>query len=75
MSESFLKRRMGFERGHPLILLDSLDYIFGAYVVAWMLRLTPFNLQYFAIACVMTVPVHMVANFAAYYLKLKKNPW
>ena len=27
--ESFIKRQSGMERGHPLFLLDHLDYIFG----------------------------------------------
>ncbi len=70
---SFIKRRMGFERGHPLVLLDTLDFVFGAYLAAWIL--IPINVKYLAIACVITPPMHIIANIIAYLLKLKKNPW
>ncbi|MFH1403515.1 MAG: CDP-2,3-bis-(O-geranylgeranyl)-sn-glycerol synthase [Candidatus Altiarchaeota archaeon] len=70
---SFIKRRMGFGRGHPLVLLDSLDYIFGSYMAVWIL--VPVNLQYLAVACIISPPMHIIANIVAYMLKLKKKPW
>jgi CDP-2,3-bis-(O-geranylgeranyl)-sn-glycerol synthase len=73
LTASFIKRRGGFRRGHPLILLDSLDYVVGAYFFAWLI--VPVNLQFLAVACIMTVPLHITANFVAYFLKLKKKPW
>ncbi|MFC2162899.1 CDP-2,3-bis-(O-geranylgeranyl)-sn-glycerol synthase [Candidatus Altiarchaeota archaeon] len=70
---SFLKRRMGFDRGDPLIILDTMDYIVGAYFFAWMI--VPVNTTYLVLAGLLTIPFHTIANFVAYFLKLKKNPW
>ena len=71
--KSFFKRRMGIESGQPAPLLDQLDYIFGAFILAWLI--VPINLEYFAIVVFITVPLHLFANFVAWLLKLKKVPW
>ncbi|MDD5111035.1 MAG: CDP-2,3-bis-(O-geranylgeranyl)-sn-glycerol synthase [Candidatus Altiarchaeota archaeon] len=71
--KSFFKRRMGIESGMPAPLLDQLDYIFGAFFCAGLI--SPVNLEYFAIVVIITVPLHLVANFVAWLLKLKKVPW
>ena len=71
--KSFFKRRMGIESGRPAPLLDQLDYIFGAFFCAWLV--SPINLEYFAVVVIITVPLHLVANFVAWLLKLKKVPW
>lgn len=71
--KSFFKRRMGIESGQPAPLLDQLDYIFGAFFFAWVI--TPINLDYFALIIIITVPLHLLANFVAWLLKLKKVPW
>ncbi|MBM3309808.1 MAG: CDP-2,3-bis-(O-geranylgeranyl)-sn-glycerol synthase, partial [Candidatus Altiarchaeales archaeon] len=67
--KSFFKRRMGIESGQPAPLLDQLDYIFGAFFFAWLT--VPINLDYFAIVVIITVPLHLLANFIAWLLKLK----
>ncbi len=74
--ESFIKRRSGLDRGHPLFLLDHLDYIFGAFLFGWIVL--PYNtigLDYLLIACILTVPIHFMANIFAWKVGLKKNPW
>lgn len=73
MVESFIKRRSNLERGHPLFLMDHLDYIFGAFFMAWLVL--PVDLGYLLIASFLTVPVHFIANIIAWKFKLKKNPW
>lgn len=74
--ESFIKRRMGFGRGHPLLLLDQLDYIFGAFMFAWLaVPYKVIGLDYLILASAVTVPLHMFASVVAWALKLKKNPW
>ncbi|MFH1126121.1 MAG: CDP-2,3-bis-(O-geranylgeranyl)-sn-glycerol synthase [Candidatus Altiarchaeota archaeon] len=71
--KSFFKRRMGIESGRPAPLLDQLDYIFGAFFFSWLI--VPINLDYFALIVIITVPLHLLANFVAWLLKLKKVPW
>jgi CDP-2,3-bis-(O-geranylgeranyl)-sn-glycerol synthase len=71
--KSFFKRRMGIESGQPAPLLDQLDYIFGAFFFAWLI--VPIDLNHFAVIVIVTVPIHLLANFMAWLLKLKKVPW
>lgn len=71
--KSFFKRRMGIESGRPAPLLDQLDYIFGAFFMAWLV--VPVNLEYFALVIIVTVPIHLMANLIAWLLKLKNVPW
>jgi CDP-2,3-bis-(O-geranylgeranyl)-sn-glycerol synthase len=73
MAESFVKRRIGMDRGHPWFLMDQLDYIFGAYAFAW--AVVPVDLGYLVLTCLITVPVHFVSSIIAWKLSLKKNPW
>jgi CDP-2,3-bis-(O-geranylgeranyl)-sn-glycerol synthase len=76
MVESFIKRRMGMGRGHPLILMDQLDYIFGAFFFAWIVvPMRTIGWEYLALICAITVPLHMFASVVAWKLKMKKNPW
>ncbi len=76
MVESFIKRRMGMDRGHPLFLMDQLDYVFGAFFMAWThVSFAVVGLGYLAMACLLTVPTHFLASVVAWRLKLKKNPW
>ena len=73
LTASFVKRRLGFLRGHPVFLLDQLDYILGAFIFA--LPVYSFNVEYFIIACIITLPVHYLANVVAWLINLKKKPW
>jgi CDP-2,3-bis-(O-geranylgeranyl)-sn-glycerol synthase len=73
MVESFVKRMSGFDRGHPLFLMDQLDYIIGACFFAW--TVVPVDLGYLLVASMITLPLHYIASIVAWVLKLKKNPW
>lgn len=73
MVESFGKRMMGLPSGHPAPILDQLDYIFGAFFFAWLV--VPVNLDYFALAVLITIPLHVVANIVAWALKIKRVWW
>jgi CDP-2,3-bis-(O-geranylgeranyl)-sn-glycerol synthase len=76
MAESFIKRRMGFDRGAHLFLMDQLDYIFGAFFFAWtVVPLQSIGLGHLILTCALTVPIHYIASVVAWKLKLKKNPW
>lgn len=70
---SFVKRRMGYGRGANVPLLDMFDYVLGAFLFAAVV--TDVNKIYLLIIIIVTIPFHIIANYVAYTLKLKKNPW
>ncbi|WP_296804537.1 CDP-2,3-bis-(O-geranylgeranyl)-sn-glycerol synthase [uncultured Methanobrevibacter sp.] len=66
---SFLKRRIGIGRGKPAPILDQLDFIIVA-----LIFVSPFvnmNLQFIAIAIILTLIIHLIANTFAYLLGIK----
>ncbi|UXD21632.1 hypothetical protein IPA_06050 [Ignicoccus pacificus DSM 13166] len=71
---SFIKRRLGLERGAPLPLADQLDFFLGATALMMALGWRP-KMEYWIIAGVIIVGLHVTANRIAYMLKLKDVPW
>lgn len=73
MGASFFKRRLGIKPGGKVILLDQLDFVVGAFLLAglggW------FNWRYFVILLVVTPPIHLVTNVLGHKLNLKSRPW
>lgn len=66
---SFLKRRLGIGRGKPAPLLDQLDFLIVALIlVSFVVKL---SLLFIAIAIVLTLAIHLIANTGAYFLGLK----
>ncbi|MBS3056764.1 MAG: CDP-2,3-bis-(O-geranylgeranyl)-sn-glycerol synthase [Candidatus Aenigmarchaeota archaeon] len=73
MIGSFIKRRIGFERGKPAILLDQLDFlIFALISVSFALHLT---LPIIIFLIVITPVIHYISNLIAYILDIKQTPW
>ena len=73
LAAAFLKRRLGIPPGGLLPVIDQVDFVVGALTVSLPLGIIYFEL---AIAVIMiTPPIHLLTNFLAYKLKLKKNPW
>ncbi len=70
---SFIKRRLGLKRGHPVILLDQLDFVFGGILLSLLIRVP--SLIEIAIIAIITLIAHKITNFAAFKLKMKKVPW
>ncbi len=70
---SFIKRRLNLERGKPAPFIDQLDFICFAILFGYFI--TPINIEYLIILIVLTPIIHLLANIAAYYLKLKNVPW
>lgn len=74
LAGAFLKRRLGIFPGDLLPIVDQIDFIVGALVfslmlypmLSWELALT---------VLLITPPIHLLTNFAAYKLGLKSNPW
>ena len=77
--KSFFKRRMGYDRGGKLPIVDQLDFVAGAWIVTYMLEpewfMENFTLQILIVILVLTPLLHRVTNIVGYYMKLKKEPW
>jgi len=70
---SFIKRRLGIERGAPAPLLDQLNFVVGGLVLVSLVRQTP--LSYIIVLLLITPFGHLSVNIIGYKLKLKKVPW
>jgi CDP-2,3-bis-(O-geranylgeranyl)-sn-glycerol synthase len=79
VAASFLKRRLGRERGSAVPGLDQLDFVAGALLLAalvspdWVGRTFP--LLAVAVVLVATPLLHVGTNAVAYLLHLKEEPW
>ncbi len=81
LTKSFFKRRLGYERGAKLVLIDQLDFVLGAWLLTWIFDPAWFfsnfleNLWIPVIVLLLTPLLHRLTNLLGYYLKLKKEPW
>jgi CDP-2,3-bis-(O-geranylgeranyl)-sn-glycerol synthase len=79
MAASFLKRRLGTERGAPVLGLDQLDFVVGA--LAFSAAAAPgwfvatFTVPAVVVVLVATPLLHLLTNAGAYLLGLKPEPW
>lgn len=74
LAASFIKRRLGLERGAPAPLLDQLNFYIGAVAVLYIAGFKMTLYVFIALAIVSGV-AHITANIIAYKLKLKNVPW
>ena len=76
---SFLKRRLGRQRGAAVPGLDQFDFVVGALVLAAVLApawtVATFSLPRLAVVVVATPLLHLTTNAGAYLLGLKREPW
>src|SRR4030042_4622937 len=73
LAGAFLKRRLGIAPGDLLPIIDKIDFVVGA-----LLFSLPLAIMYWELAVaviIITPPIHLLTNFLAYKLKLKRNPW
>ena len=73
LTGAFLKRRIGIAPGGLLPVVDQVDFVIGA--VVFSLPLAMISWQLAVTVLLITPPIHLLTNFLAYKLKLKKNPW
>ncbi|MGB9959506.1 MAG: CDP-2,3-bis-(O-geranylgeranyl)-sn-glycerol synthase [Candidatus Bathyarchaeales archaeon] len=73
LTGAFIKRRIGIAPGNLLPVVDQIDFIIGAIIFALPLRIL--YLELILVVLVITIPLHILTNFAAYKLGLKSNPW
>lgn len=70
---SFLKRRVGVERGAPVPVLDQIDFVIGAILFASLFKVPSREIT--LIILVLTPFLHFMTNLLAYQLGIKDNPW
>lgn len=73
LAGAFLKRRMGIAPGGLLPIIDQVDFVVGA--ILFSLPFISISLELVATVLIITPPIHLLTNFVAYKLKMKKNPW
>ena len=66
---SFLKRRVGIGQGKPAPILDQIDFLIVALIFSSLM--VSFSITFVAIAVVLTLIIHLVANTGAYLIGIK----
>ncbi len=70
---SFIKRRLGMERGKPAPLLDQEDFMIGMIIIASLFVFLKW--EWIIILLAITPVLHLTANFVAFLIKVKKVPY
>jgi CDP-2,3-bis-(O-geranylgeranyl)-sn-glycerol synthase len=73
LTAAFLKRRLGIAPGDLFPIVDQIDFVIGALLLSLPLAILYWELAVAVI--IITPPIHLLTNFLAYKLKLKKKPW
>jgi CDP-2,3-bis-(O-geranylgeranyl)-sn-glycerol synthase len=73
LTGAFLKRRLGIAPGGLLPIVDQVDFVVSALVFSLPLAIIYWQLA--VAVLIITPPIHLLTNFVAYKLKLKRNPW
>ena len=66
---SFLKRRIGLERGAPAPIMDQLDFVIGA--LALSLLVVQISWEFFIIIALLSLVLHLGSNTFAYLIGIK----
>jgi CDP-2,3-bis-(O-geranylgeranyl)-sn-glycerol synthase len=75
LAGAFVKRRLDIAPGDMLPIVDQVDFILGAILFSLPVSSPFLSWELILVALIITVPVHLLTNFAAYKLGLKDNPW
>lgn len=73
LAGSFAKRRLGIQRGRQFFLVDQLSFLVAAVLFAYPLY--PLDLYGFIFLVALTLMLHIISNFAANRIRLKRVPW
>ncbi len=82
-SKSFIKRRLGMERGHKVPVLDWYDFLVGALILAfifyfsWTLDNLFLNYNWIGMLFLLILipPMHRLFNIIGYKMGKKNVPW
>lgn len=72
---AFIKRRLNIPPGGLLPVVDQIDFVVGAIVLAVILVPDVLSWETAVAALIITPPIHLLTNYTAYRLGLKSNPW
>ena len=75
LAGAFLKRRLAIPPGSLLPIVDQVDFIVGALIFSLLLSPSMLTWELALTVLLITPPIHLLTNFAAYKLGLKSNPW
>jgi CDP-2,3-bis-(O-geranylgeranyl)-sn-glycerol synthase len=75
LAGAFTKRRLGLAPGDMLPVIDQVDFIIGAILFSFFFFPQILSLELIVAVLIITPPVHLLTNFAAYKLGLKNTPW
>ena len=75
LTAAFAKRRLGLSPGDLLPIVDQVDFVIGAILFSLPICLHTLSWELLAAVLIVTPPIHLLTNFAAYKLGLKSNPW
>ncbi len=75
LAGSFLKRRLCIPPGGLFPVVDQVDFIVGGVIFSLPVALHMLSWELTATVLIISPPVHLMTNFAAYKLGLKDNPW
>jgi len=70
---SFVKRRLSLAPGASFPVADQLDFVIGA--LLFSLFISPPSPLIALIVLIVTPPMHLLTNFIAYHLNVKKEPF
>jgi CDP-2,3-bis-(O-geranylgeranyl)-sn-glycerol synthase len=73
LAGSFAKRRLGIQRGRQFFLADQLSFLIAAVLFAYPLY--PLDLYGFIFLVALTLMLHILSNFMANRIRLKRVPW
>jgi CDP-2,3-bis-(O-geranylgeranyl)-sn-glycerol synthase len=66
---SYIKRRIGIQRGRPAPILDQLDFIIMGLIL--VLPIIHLSLDFIILSCILTLIIHLLANTIAYLIGIK----
>jgi CDP-2,3-bis-(O-geranylgeranyl)-sn-glycerol synthase len=72
---AFIKRRLGIAPGELLPIIDQVDFVVGAVFFSLPVYLQKLSWELVVVVLIVTPPIHLLTNFAAYKLGLKSSPW
>ncbi|MCJ7444589.1 MAG: CDP-2,3-bis-(O-geranylgeranyl)-sn-glycerol synthase [Methanotrichaceae archaeon] len=79
ITAAFLKRRLGLKRGDKFPVLDQLDFVFGAWILTYLLAPVwfkeNFTLPVMIAVLIITPLLHRITNIIGYRIGTKKEPW
>jgi CDP-2,3-bis-(O-geranylgeranyl)-sn-glycerol synthase len=75
LAGAFVKRRLNLAPGDLLPIVDQVDFVIGAILFSLPVSLPFLSWELVVAILIITIPVHLLTNYAAYKFGFKNNPW